>query len=382
MDDRVTLSTTTVTVDEAGGIRTYTIVLTAQPTGDVTITPESGDPMVARVSPSQLTFTTANWDTPQEVTVTGVNDDIDSDRTTTISHGISGGGYGDATVGQVRVTATDDDTAGLTLSTTALAVDEAGGIRTYTIVLTAQPTGNVRITPESGDPTVARVSPSQLTFTTANWDTPQEVTVTGVDDSFDNDPDRTTTISHGISGGGYGDTTVGQVRVTATDDDTAGLTLSITALTVNEASGIGTYTVRLNTLPTANVEVTPTSSDPMVATVSGAFPLTFTALDWNVPQTVTVTGVDDNVLNDPDRTTMVTHEATGGGYNLMDVANVMVTATDTNTPGVTLSTSTVSVLEAGGRGTYTVVLDRQPTAEVTVTRPSTMTPGWRCPRPS
>ena len=44
-----------------------------------------------------------------------------------------------------------------------------------------------------------------LAFTTANWDAPQTVTVTGVDDAVDNAGDRrSTSITHTLSGEGYG----------------------------------------------------------------------------------------------------------------------------------------------------------------------------------
>jgi len=115
------------------------------------------------------------------VTVIGVNDDIDNedDREVTISHTISGGGYSGVSVAGVTVTATDDDTAGVTVTPTTLSVDEAGGSRTYTLVLDTQPTGDVTITPASEDGTVARVS-GPLTFTPSNWNQTQTVTVTGV----------------------------------------------------------------------------------------------------------------------------------------------------------------------------------------------------------
>ena len=50
----------------------------------------------------------------------------------------------------------------------------------------------------------------------------------------------------------------------------------------------------LNKAPTANVTVTPTSSDTEEATVSEA--LTFTNDNWAEARTVTVTGVDDDAI--------------------------------------------------------------------------------------
>ncbi len=50
------------------------MVLNTQPTVDVTIALSSSDTTEGTVGPASLTFTNANWDTPQTVTVTGVDD--------------------------------------------------------------------------------------------------------------------------------------------------------------------------------------------------------------------------------------------------------------------------------------------------------------------
>ena len=108
----VTLSPTTVAVGEAG-TAAYTVVLDAAPTGNVTVTPASGDTAAATVSTpatdNTLTFTTTNWDTPQSVTVAGVADDDADDETVTVSHTVSGGGYGSVSAGSVTVKVDDDE---------------------------------------------------------------------------------------------------------------------------------------------------------------------------------------------------------------------------------------------------------------------------------
>ena len=61
------------------------MVLDAEPTSNVVIDITSGDTGEATVT-SSLTFTSANWDTAQTATVTGVNDDlVDGTQTTTIT---------------------------------------------------------------------------------------------------------------------------------------------------------------------------------------------------------------------------------------------------------------------------------------------------------
>ena len=52
-------------------------MLTTQPTADVTIALSSSDTTEGTVVPASLTFTSANWNVAQTVTVTGVDDVLD-----------------------------------------------------------------------------------------------------------------------------------------------------------------------------------------------------------------------------------------------------------------------------------------------------------------
>ncbi len=371
----VTLSTRAVTVTEASGnsnTDTYTVVLNTRPTGTVTVTPTSSNSGVATVSPASLTFTSANWNTAQPVTVTGVDDSTDGDRSTTITHTASGGDYGSVSVPDVSVTLTDDDTVGVTVTQTAgsTATTEAGGTDTINVVLDTQPTSNVTIAVSSSDTSEGTVAPVSLIFTSSNWSTAQTVTVTGVDDNLaDGDKSYNIVLAAAVSTDtNYHGIDPADVSVTNTDNDTVGVTLSTRAVTVTEASGnsnTDTYTVVLNTRPTGTVTVTPTSSNSGVATVSPAS-LTFTSANWNTAQPVTVTGVDDST--DGDRSTTITHTASGGDYGSVSVPDVSVTLTDDDTVGVTVTQTagSTATTEAGGTDTINVVLDTQPTSNVTI----------------
>ena len=88
---------------------------------------------------------------------------------------------------------------------------------------------------------------------TSNWGTPQTVTVSLAQDD-DAADDAAVTLTHTPSGGDYGAVPFASVTVTPDDDDTAGATVTPTALTVTEGS-TGTYTVALATQPTAAVTV-------------------------------------------------------------------------------------------------------------------------------
>ena len=119
------------------------------------------------------------------------------------------------------------------------------------------------------------------------------------------------------SGGDYHPLAVGVVVI-----PTSGL---VTA----ESGGNDTFVVALNCEPTADVTVNLSSSDATEGTVSPTV-VTFTNLTWNITRTVTVTGVDDNILDGDIAYLVVTSTAVSADirYNGSDAPDVSVTNLD------------------------------------------------------
>ncbi|MHB8899143.1 MAG: hypothetical protein ACYC6Y_10395, partial [Thermoguttaceae bacterium] len=165
----------------------------------------------------------------------------------------------------------------------------------------------------------------------ADWMTPKTVTITGVNDDVDDGDIAYTILTAGaVSGDGkYNGLDAADVSVTNTDDDTAGITVAPTAgLVTTEAGGTAQFTVMLDTEPTADVTVTVASDD---ATEGNVVPmvLMFTSQNWNVAQTVTVTGVDDEVDDGDVLVTILTSVSSSDpGYDALDAADVSVTNQD------------------------------------------------------
>jgi|GEM_PF-1806104 len=72
----------------------------------------------------------------------------------------------------------------LVSSAAGLITTEAGGQAAFTLVLDSQPAANVSIPISSSDTTEGVVSTSNVTFTAANWNVPQSITITGVNDAL------------------------------------------------------------------------------------------------------------------------------------------------------------------------------------------------------
>ncbi len=172
---------------EAGGMVTFDVTLNSQPFADVTVFIVSGNVAEGTVSVSSLTFTAANWNVAQQVTVIGENDFIDDgDQAYVIElqPAVSADRNYDALdTGDVTLTNLDDDTAGITITpASGLVTDESGASDTFSVVLTSQPLADVVIDLNSSNMAEGTLSANSLTFTPGNWNIPQLVTVTGVND--------------------------------------------------------------------------------------------------------------------------------------------------------------------------------------------------------
>jgi len=358
-DDTPALSftETSVTVPEGGSAK-YSVSLAFEPTASVTVAVarSSGDTDLT-VNKSSLTFTTTNWNDGQEVTVSAVEDDDGTDSTATFTHTASGGGYGSVT-GDVTATEDDNDTIRLAFSRTSFSVTEGGSAK-YSVSLNTKPiaTVTVAVARSSGD-TDLTVNKSSLTFTTTTWNDGQEVTVSAAEDL--DAINGQATIGHTASGGDYASIT-GDVTATESDNDTPGLTLSDTSLSVTEGRS-AKYSVALATQPTATVTVSVSRSSGDADLTVNKSSLTFTTVNWFLPQEVTVSAAEDNDI--VDGTATIGHSASGGDYGSV-TGDVTANEDDNDSAALSFTSSSVTAPE-GGNVMYSVSLSHRPSAEVRV----------------
>ncbi len=369
----VTESDGTTETDESGSSDTFEVVLDAQPENDVIINLVSGDETEGTLSSVSLTFTNADWDTPQTVTLTGVDDElVDGDVSFDVTLSVdssSDAAFSSLDAQTVSVTNADDDVAAFVIAESggSSATTEAGGTDTFTIVLEAQPTVDVIINLSSDNEGEVLVDPAFLTFTNLNWSQEQTVTVTGVDDDVD-DHDQEVIITASIDPSsdatftGLDDQTV---TVTNVDDDAPGYTVDpVSGLSVQESGTTDSFTILLQSEPTADVVVDFASTNTNEGTVSPAS-FTFNASNWDQAQTITVTGVDDN-FNDGDVDYLVelTAASTDPSYDGLDPIDVAVTTVDDDSPGLVVSNISGDISEEGTTATFTVRLASEPVNDV------------------
>ncbi|MEC8948009.1 MAG: hypothetical protein VX897_06775, partial [Actinomycetota bacterium] len=118
-----------------------------------------------------------------------------------------------------------------------------------------------------------------------------------------------------------------------------------------ESGGTDSFTVVLNMPPASNVVLSVTSSDTGEVTVAPAT-VTFTSGNWNTAQTITVTGVDDDLVDGTQNATVTLSVVDASSDDHYDsVADVAVSVTNaeadstvvTTTTTTTVATTTVAV---------------------------------------
>ncbi|HMI87138.1 MAG TPA: Calx-beta domain-containing protein [Polyangiaceae bacterium] len=388
----ISVSATAISTNEDGTAANFTLALTSQPSGDVIIPISSSNTQEGTVSPSSVTFTASNWSSPRTVTVTGVDDAVpvrDGNRPYTVHMGpvvMSGDRNYVDKFADVTAINVDNDSAGIAVSAApGLSTGENLATATFTVALTTQPSGNVLVPISSSNTAEGTVSPTVVTFTPMNWSSPRTITVTGVNDPIqDGDKGYTARIGPIVDSedSNYKGIAASDVSLVNVDDDSAGITVSISAgLTTSEDATSASFTVVLRSQPaTGTVTVPITSSNTGEGTITSVTPLVFDANNWSSPQTVTVRGVNDAIPEQDGDKPYVIHVgpvATSGDPNyIAKFADVGATNLDNDSAGFTLTPTPplpLATKEDGTTAHFTIVLKTQPSGAVTIPVASLLT---------
>ncbi len=293
--------------------------------------------------------------------------------------GTTTGGNGIQNPGIGLLLITDDDATEATLVLDPSTILENGGVSTVTARLSHPTTEAATLTVATTAVSPAVATDFSLSSTTTLTIAANATTSTGLVTVTANPNTRATgntqvTVS-ATAAGGRGVAAPSNATLTIRDDE-FGLSESAVSGQATEEGGQATFTVRLNTQPSAAVTVVVSSRDAdgnpdetegRVAPSS----LVFTTQNWGTARTVTVTGVDDDV-DDGDVAWKVRLDPSSSDtdYNAVTPVDVDVTTTDNDAaPGVTLALTPASIAEsgAGNVATVTATLSHPSSAETAVT---------------
>ncbi|GBL17350.1 hypothetical protein EMGBS1_01700 [Chloroflexota bacterium] len=201
---------------EGNGTDTYSIVLSAAPTSEVSVAVGDGLPFDAvhqvqftteltttASNTAFLTFNSTNYYTAQTVTVRAVDDTAGEGRHAVVISArvlTSSPNYVGVVVPSFTAEVQDNDAALLLAQTDASTeLVEGGAIDTYSVSLSTQPTNTVVVIPGGASPAQFSYSPTSVTFSTTNYDVPQVIIVTAMDDSTV-EGYHTAVITHTVTG--------------------------------------------------------------------------------------------------------------------------------------------------------------------------------------
>ncbi|MDX2213900.1 MAG: Calx-beta domain-containing protein [Oculatellaceae cyanobacterium bins.114] len=120
-----------------------------------------------------------------------------------------------------------------------------------------------------------------------------------------------------------------EFRPVSTPTPPGGITIapSGNSTDVTEGGNSDTYTLVLNSQPTANVTVAIASNSQVSTNLTS---LTFTPTDWDQPRTITVNAVNDTVFESPVHTGTISHTTTSTDprFNTISIPTLTVNVTD------------------------------------------------------
>lgn len=344
----IVLDLLTTTVLE-GGTSVVHARLAAEPEGDVVVhvAPFSGDPDISVVSGERLTFTVDDWDLFQPVTLAAREDDDAADGTAVVRFEAQGIAPTDLVVVEQ-----DNDILGIAVLNSPVFVPE-GGTAELRLVLTAQPLVNaqVHVVWLAGDRDISVQPPGSVTFTPADWNVPQSVTLAAAEDLD--------AMNHSATlrcwAAGMADR---QATAIEQDNDVQAVLSDVDRVSVPE-NGKTTVRLKLAAEPESNMTVTTirASGDTDISVLSGAS-LVFTPSNWNVYQLLTLAAaLDADRLNGQ----AVIRSSAPGALP----CEIIATEVD-NTPLFIIAEPGTVIVPETGSATFSLRLNAQPDGDLPV----------------
>ncbi|MFN3603650.1 MAG: hypothetical protein ACK4UJ_02940, partial [Leptonema sp. (in: bacteria)] len=253
--------------------------LTAQPMDIVKIPIFVENSDLLQTSPTSIVFTQESWDTIQEIQVVAPEDPYyEADQKISVSFGpyeTSDFLYNGKTKA-ITYSYINNDPLGF--STSWRSPTEGGPAVPLSVSLYSQPKCNVTVSIENSASSQLSLSTDSIVFTPINWNLPQSVNITAIDDT-DLEYNQTYTLTLIASScdayNGYKQ----EIPITVMDNDIPGFEFNPSGFSLIEGN-YQTIGIRLLSPPTSIVSVSITSSPTSICTISSGSSLTFDATNY------------------------------------------------------------------------------------------------------
>lgn len=255
------------TVTEGGAGDSYSVVLSSQPLGTVTIG-LSPNPQLT-VSPTLLSFGPGNWNTPQIVTVNAVDDPVvEGNHSGTLGFSVASSdpAYSAITLASRTVGIVDNDSAVVSFAPASLSQSEGSSPMAFTVTLSNPVLSGVSVTVNSANGSATApsdftaVSGQTLSFGPLST-TPQTVNVVIVNDTLDEDDESFTLSLSGLVA--TGNVTLGGPATGTIIDNDPPPVLSVASVSRAEGNASNTleFTVNLSVASGREVRFTRATVD-------------------------------------------------------------------------------------------------------------------------
>ncbi|MBQ9394954.1 MAG: hypothetical protein IJU23_05495 [Proteobacteria bacterium] len=389
------LNTSESDTPDSEGLANFTVVLSAKPASDVTVTLSSSNVGYGNIKDANenvltVTFTPDNWNVPQTVTIIGEDDgdvinlephtyQIEFGKTVSDDENFNG-----LDTAPVSVFNIDNDKADLIVSPASIETEEGKDPANLSVRLSFAPLNEVTVTAtvlELDKTTVSTeavvAQGEKLTFNADNFSAEQVISIQGLHDNIiDGDKKyivRLNITSEDSSFNELEDIYIDGVNI---DVDKAALVSSVETNKLSENGESADIGISLSSIPAGDVTVIIHVSDSTELAISpkdgsagegGTVVLVFTPDNWNVPQTFTATGVDDHII-DGDITSQIEFvlDSRDNNFNEKTDKIDMITVDD-DIASLVIDAKGADVMENSGEIlTFTVVLTAEPSLDVLV----------------
>ena len=383
--------------DENGGQAFFTVKLLSKPTGLVNLELSSNDATEGELSQNFVLFNPANWNLPQTIIVTGLPDPVPF-KDGNIAYQIITGNVSSTdvnynaldgtTIPDIDLINQDNSGPGIALNVVGgvAETDENGASFTVEFYLLSQPFGGADVSfalAISGDTDEATLSANSITISNENWNKPfnNQITVSGLDDTLldgdiflvleTGDPSSADAVYDALS-----EFDVADLIFRNLDNDNPGYSVGPVSNNLTEFENLAHFDVVLDIRPNGSVYLDVASIDSGEVAVENEFrQLHFTPLNWNIPQTVIVKGVDDWLVDGDQLTQIIVSVASNTHPDFLSEPPQAVDVINEDNDNAEIVITPLDLLtgEDGDRGRFSVILSAVPTHDVQIVWESTNT---------
>lgn len=352
-----TLNSTIVGDEGSTTTQSISLKLKLEPTETMTFNITDNSDYVS-TNKSQIVFTPQNWNIEQTLDITinktnngvadgNVNAEIKLESTDT-----------PVTQKTLYVVIRDDESLAANISYDDDFFYEDGSIA-ITVSLNAEPVSNVDLSVVPTQSGRVTISSTPIVFTPTDWATPQQITLSGVNNNVFNAPE-TIDLSFSFTSGGGGANSVSydyqEKRTFTMYDASKAIFVESNSITITEGS-TGSFDISLSTRPDGNNTLTFSTSSSYIGSIA---PIIFDTTNWSNNQTIAIPTIESDYAVNLNDILVISSDV--AGYNNLSIP---ITITNTTVANITLSVTELSVNE-GGQATFEVSLTSKPVNNVTL----------------